>query len=57
MPNATKTSHGTLSCPSCGTLNRVDLARLEDGPRCAYAGNPSRSTGRKQCLARPSIVS
>src|SRR5260370_976003 len=40
MANATKTSYGTQSCPSCDTLNRVDLARLEDGPRCATCGQP-----------------
>jgi thioredoxin 2 len=28
-------SNVTVSCSSCGTLNRVDLARLSDGPRCA----------------------
>jgi thioredoxin 2 len=50
MANATKTSHGTLSCPSCGTLNRVDLARLEDGPRCADCGQPFE-------LDRPQTVS
>jgi thioredoxin 2 len=38
MANATKISQETLSCPSCGTLNRVDLARLDDGPRCANCG-------------------
>lgn len=25
----------TVRCPSCGTFNRVDLARLRDRPKCA----------------------
>jgi len=25
----------TIPCPACATLNRVDLARLTQGPRCA----------------------
>jgi thioredoxin 2 len=50
MANATKTSHGTLSCSSCGTLNRLDLARLDDGPRCANCGQPFQ-------LDRPQTVS
>jgi thioredoxin 2 len=33
-------SHVTTSCPFCDTLNRVDLARLDDGPRCAGCGRP-----------------
>ncbi len=30
----------TVSCPFCSTLNRVDLARLEDRPRCGSCGKP-----------------
>lgn len=30
----------TTSCPFCQTLNRVDLGRLEDGPRCGGCGRP-----------------
>lgn len=30
----------TTSCPFCGTLDRVDLSRLGDGPRCAGCGRP-----------------
>lgn len=28
------------SCPFCETLNRVDLARLADSPRCGGCGRP-----------------
>ena len=38
MSNATASRHLTVSCSSCDTLNRVDLARLEDRPRCANCG-------------------
>lgn len=27
-------TRSTLPCPSCGTLNRVDLSRAADGPKC-----------------------
>jgi thioredoxin 2 len=33
-------SNVTTSCPFCDTLNRVDLARLDDGPRCAGCSRP-----------------
>lgn len=29
-----------LRCQSCGTLNRIDLSRLADGPKCARCGKP-----------------
>lgn len=29
-----------IRCPLCGTLNRVDLARLGDGPKCAKCKRP-----------------
>lgn len=32
----------TTSCPFCDTLDRVDLGRLGDGPRCAACGRPLR---------------
>lgn len=32
----------TVRCPFCGTLNRVDLERLGDGPRCAECAKPIR---------------
>jgi thioredoxin 2 len=34
-PAARPSMKATVPCPSCHTLNRVDLARLADGPRCA----------------------
>ena len=30
----------TVACPFCGTLNRVDLTRLADRPRCAECKRP-----------------
>jgi thioredoxin 2 len=30
----------TIRCPMCNTLNRVDLARLDQGPKCAHCGKP-----------------
>jgi thioredoxin 2 len=30
----------TVRCPFCEQLNRVDLARLADGPKCAGCGRP-----------------
>jgi len=30
----------TVRCPFCATLNRVDLVRLEDGPRCGDCRRP-----------------
>ncbi len=30
----------TVSCPFCSTLNRVDLARLGDRPKCGHCGRP-----------------
>ena len=30
----------TVPCASCGRLNRVDLARAADGPRCGACGRP-----------------
>jgi thioredoxin 2 len=32
----------TVGCPSCATLNRVDLARLTERPACARCGTPIR---------------
>ena len=36
----------TVACPSCGKLNRVDLGRVADGPKCG-------SCGRLMQLDRP----
>jgi thioredoxin 2 len=33
-------AHVTLSCQFCGTLNRVDLARHAQRPKCAECGKP-----------------
>lgn len=30
----------TVACPFCATLNRVDLARLDDRPKCGRCGRP-----------------
>jgi thioredoxin 2 len=30
----------TVACAHCGRLNRVDLARAADGPKCGACGNP-----------------
>ncbi len=42
MSNATTNGRATLTCPFCGSLNRVNLARLDDGPRCGGCGQPLR---------------
>jgi thioredoxin 2 len=30
----------TIPCQFCGTLNAVDTARFDDGPKCAECGKP-----------------
>src|SRR5690349_25178794 len=30
----------TVACPFCATLNRVDLGRLSDRPKCGHCGRP-----------------
>jgi len=30
----------TVACPFCGTLNRVDLTRIGDRPKCGSCGRP-----------------
>ena len=43
MADATQTSRPVVvTCAFCGTPNRVDLARLSDGPKCAKCGRPIR---------------
>jgi len=32
--------HATIPCPFCGQLNRLDLDRLTDGPRCGSCQRP-----------------
>jgi thioredoxin 2 len=29
-----------VRCPMCATLNRVDLSRIEDRPKCAHCSRP-----------------
>ena len=33
-------AHVTLECQFCGTMNRIDVARHADGPRCAECKKP-----------------
>lgn len=41
MPEtSTTTRKVTLRCPSCQSLNRVDLARLESTPKCGRCQKP-----------------
>ena len=35
MSDAARGKRATVPCAGCGKLNRVDLARIKDGPRCA----------------------
>jgi thioredoxin 2 len=37
-PSAAPSTKATVPCAQCQTLNRVDLARLASGPRCAHCG-------------------
>ena len=30
----------TVACPFCGTLNRIDLSRLDQHPKCGNCGKP-----------------
>lgn len=50
MAQATESRQATVACPMCGQLNRVDLARIADGPKCGSCGKPMR-------LDRPMPVS
>jgi thioredoxin 2 len=38
MTEQTPPRKATLACPHCGRLNRVDLARASDRPRCGACG-------------------
>jgi thioredoxin 2 len=41
MTDTTRDSgRATVACPFCGTLNRVDLSRIEDRPRCGSCSRP-----------------
>jgi len=35
-----ETRTATVACPFCETLNRVDLSRLEQRPKCGKCGRP-----------------
>jgi len=38
--DATTSRRATVACSSCGRLNRVDLARATDRPKCGACGRP-----------------
>jgi thioredoxin 2 len=42
FPLMIDTAHprATVPCPFCGTLNRVDLSRVSDRPKCGSCGRP-----------------
>lgn len=40
MNEAVAARPATVRCPFCEQLNRVDLARLPDGPKCGGCGRP-----------------
>jgi len=41
MPETMRESRrATVACPFCATLNRVDLARLADHPKCGACSRP-----------------
>lgn len=40
MPDVVTAGKATVPCPICGTLNRVELGRLEQRPKCGECGRP-----------------
>ena len=34
----------TVACPFCSTLNRVDLTKVDKGPKCGNCGRPVTAT-------------
>lgn len=42
MPTNTISRRAIIRCPFCDTANRIDLARLADGPRCGECKRPLR---------------
>ena len=40
METVTAERRATVACPFCGTLNRVDLSRLDHKPKCGKCGKP-----------------
>lgn len=39
-PGATPAATATVPCAFCATLNRVDLSRVDDRPKCGQCGRP-----------------
>ena len=54
MANATTSRRATVTCPVCDALNRVDLERLSDAPRCGECGR-SLHLDRPQALSEASL--
>lgn len=42
MPEQAQSRAAVARCAFCGKLNRIDLARLQDGPKCAECHRPIR---------------
>src|SRR5919108_5263980 len=40
MSETTKKKLATVACPFCGTLNRIDLGRIDDRPKCGDCSRP-----------------
>lgn len=40
MPTTRPSPRATVGCPFCRTLNRVDLGRVADRPKCGECGKP-----------------
>ena len=40
MTEATKARSVVVRCPMCTTLNRVDVTRIPDRPKCAHCAKP-----------------
>jgi thioredoxin 2 len=40
MSETTKKKLATVACQFCGTLNRVDLGRIDDRPKCGDCSRP-----------------
>jgi thioredoxin len=45
MPTSTSAQSATVPCPFCGTLNRIDLAKLAAGPKCGSCARPLHLAG------------
>lgn len=40
MNDPSSQSAATVACPFCGTLNRIDMERVADRPKCGHCGRP-----------------